>query len=264
MTWFKVDDSLHSHVKAMRAGEAALGLWVMAGSWSADQLTDGWIPAYAAQRLTPRADELAADLVRAGLWIPAEQDGESGWIFHDWDGYQPSKESVENRRQADADRRARWRHAKSLEEHTPESRGESQDESRRDTSRDSHEESRGVSVLPDPTRPVPVSSNEETSGTRTSTKTRGTRLPEDFAVTDRMCEWAAEKFPSVDLDYQTEKFRDHWRASSGTNATKRDWAAAWRTWIRNAAERSGAGSSRTNGYRPWTNPTDPSAYEGQL
>ena len=39
MTWFKVDDKFHSHrkVAALGADVAALSLWVVAGSWSADQ-----------------------------------------------------------------------------------------------------------------------------------------------------------------------------------------------------------------------------------
>lgn len=162
MVWFKVDDSLHSHVKAMRAGEAALGLWTLAGSWCAAQLTDGWIPAYAALRLTPRAAELAAELVRAGLWTPDTRDGEEGWQFHEWGEYQPTRESVTARRQADADRRARWREQRKTQASQPDSQAASQGASRRDTDR----ASRGVSVLPDPTRPVPKKEASEPDASR--------------------------------------------------------------------------------------------------
>lgn len=41
MAWFKVDDKLHSHPKLYRASLRAMGLWVLAGSWCSDQLTDG-------------------------------------------------------------------------------------------------------------------------------------------------------------------------------------------------------------------------------
>lgn len=107
MTWFKVDDSLHSHKKAMRAGVEAMGLWVLAGSWAADQLTDGWIPSYVAQRIAPNIDELAAKLVRAGFWVEGEHDGDEGWWFHEWRDRQPTREEVLERRQkrADAGRR---------------------------------------------------------------------------------------------------------------------------------------------------------------
>jgi hypothetical protein len=38
--------------------------------------------------------------------------------------------------------------------------------------------------------------------------------------------WGLERYQR-----ELEKFRDHWAAASGRNAIKRDWDAAWRTWI---------------------------------
>jgi hypothetical protein len=38
---------------------------------------------------------------------------------------------------------------------------------------------------------------------------------------------------------ETEKFRDYWTAESGARARKADWGAAWRNWIRRAAEQGG-------------------------
>ena len=38
MAWFKVDDKLAFHPKVLTAGNTAIGLWVRAGAWSADQL----------------------------------------------------------------------------------------------------------------------------------------------------------------------------------------------------------------------------------
>jgi len=46
MTWFKVDDSLAGHPKPRRAGKQAMGLWVIAGSWCAQQLTNGVVPTH--------------------------------------------------------------------------------------------------------------------------------------------------------------------------------------------------------------------------
>lgn len=61
------------------------------------------------------------------------------------------------------------------------------------------------------------------------------RCPADFSVTEELREWAAAKFPHIDLTVQTEAFRDHEYRTG-----KRDWAAAWRGWIRKAAEFNGA------------------------
>jgi hypothetical protein len=37
------------------------------------------------------------------------------------------------------------------------------------------------------------------------------------------------------------KFRDHWTAKSGADATKVDWQAAWRNWVRRSVEMTGKG-----------------------
>lgn len=94
MPWFKVDDQLATHPKVSKAGLAAMGLWVKAGSWCAQHLTDGFVPEYALSILTARRAHAEA-LVRSGLWI--EVDG--GWQFRDWLEYQPSKAHVEELRE---------------------------------------------------------------------------------------------------------------------------------------------------------------------
>jgi len=109
MPWFMVDDKLHSHMKAARAGAEAMGLWVLAGSWAADQLTDGFIPDYMALRLDSKAKRHAASLVAAGFWVVAEREGERGWQFHEWTDFQPTKEEVEVKRAAARDRMKRVR-----------------------------------------------------------------------------------------------------------------------------------------------------------
>lgn len=88
MPWFKVDDKLHDHRKARKAGKAAMGVWVLAGSWSMDNLTDGFVPDDVLTRWGTRAD--AGRLVAAGLWYVDEHAGERGWRFHDWATFQPS------------------------------------------------------------------------------------------------------------------------------------------------------------------------------
>lgn len=87
MPWFKVDDGLHDHHKARRAGKAAMGVWVLAGSWSAANLTDGFIPTDVLARWGSPAD--AQRLVEADLWVVDTHRGERGWRFKDWAVYQP-------------------------------------------------------------------------------------------------------------------------------------------------------------------------------
>lgn len=96
MTWFKVDDKFHDHPKARKAGKAAIGVWLLAGTWCADHLTDGFVPTHVLSRWGTRGD--AKRLVDAGLWEAAELDGERGWRFLKWDRYQPTRAAKKEQR----------------------------------------------------------------------------------------------------------------------------------------------------------------------
>ena len=72
MPWFKIDDASHSHPKFMAAGNAALGLWLRCGAYSAQHLTEGIVPgAIAALYGT---EPQARKLVKVGLWHAAGHD----------------------------------------------------------------------------------------------------------------------------------------------------------------------------------------------
>ncbi|WP_028479567.1 hypothetical protein [Nocardia sp. CNY236] len=92
MPWFQVDDQLGFHPKVVAAGNAAMGLWVRAGSWSMQQLTEGFVPAAIVRGLGSTTQ--AKKLVDVGLWT-AEADG---YRFHGWDERQMSKAEIEERR----------------------------------------------------------------------------------------------------------------------------------------------------------------------
>lgn len=105
MSWFRVDDHLHAHSKAVRAGTEAMGLWILAGSWAAAEESDGWVPGYMLARLAGAgADDLAERLVRAGLWEHAERDGDAGYVFHQWEEHQPTRAQLEAKREAARER----------------------------------------------------------------------------------------------------------------------------------------------------------------
>jgi uncharacterized protein YdaU (DUF1376 family) len=57
------------------------------------------------------------------------------------------------------------------------------------------------------------------------------RCPADFVVTSEMVEWARENVITVNLDIETQKFKDH-----EYKTAKTDWPACWRTWMRNAQQ----------------------------
>lgn len=101
MPWFQVDDQLSFHPKAVAAGNAALGLWVRAGSWCALHMTGGFIPRDIARSMgSPAQIKKLLDVV---LWT----DEEDGYQFHQWGDRQLSKEEIEERRRkrAEAGRR---------------------------------------------------------------------------------------------------------------------------------------------------------------
>lgn len=91
---------------------------------------------------------------------------------------------------------------------------------------------------------------------RTKATVPATRIPDDFAVTSGMREWAAKNIPGFDFDAETENFADYWRAKAGTAATKADWPATWRTWMRRAAREAPQApryNSRRSGHQPFRN-----------
>jgi hypothetical protein len=108
LTWFKVDDSLHSNSKVRKVAAkapAALALWLIAGSWSSDKLTEGFIPDDDLPWLIPGAEELAAELVTGRLWKRVK----GGHRFHDWLEFNPSAKQIEDERAAARERMRRLR-----------------------------------------------------------------------------------------------------------------------------------------------------------
>lgn len=62
----------------------------------------------------------------------------------------------------------------------------------------------------------------------------GTRLPPDWTLPDEWGQWAVnEGWPAASVRIEGEQFRDYWISKTGRDATKRDWLATWRGWIRN-------------------------------
>ncbi|WP_143348254.1 hypothetical protein [Ensifer adhaerens] len=84
---------------------------------------------------------------------------------------------------------------------------------------------------------------------------RAMRLPEDFEP-----DWAFAGglgFARAEASVEFDKFRDYWRAKSGRDASKLDWAATWRNWMRNAGGRGPGGAGRgRRGHHPQAPPQE--------
>lgn len=214
MAWFKVDDGFLTSSKVMsipRSERASvLGQWLMAGVWSAHEMKDGLVPAGVLEELGC-TDEARERLVSVGLWVVAEK---GAILIHNWGKYQPTADELLERREAvsksrsEAGKRGGLRSGAVRREATKQTRSKS-------------EAKRSPEPEPEPlTTPKGV--------------VRATRLPNDFTVTSEMAQWAAKSFPNVDINIQTDAFRDYWTALAGQKALKVDWIATWRNWIRNS------------------------------
>jgi hypothetical protein len=222
LPWFKVDDAFWAHPKTLQLSTAAVALWVRAGSWSSQQLTDGRIanhvlPVFAIDPAAP------GELVDAGYW----HEVEGGYAFHDWDHYQPSaietktKRDEISRKRAEAGRKgaeSRWQtdskpYGKPIatpEWHLP-----------------SEPDSKPIA----PSRPVP-----SLSSTKKEAASRGSRVDPQFAITPAMREWAKVNAPLVNLDLRLGEWIDYWASVAGAKGVKSDWVAAWRNGMRKQQE----------------------------
>ncbi|AQX30991.1 hypothetical protein [Bartonella schoenbuchensis] len=70
--------------------------------------------------------------------------------------------------------------------------------------------------------------------TKRSRDGRGCRIPEDFEPDYDFA--IQEGLPPERVKIEIAKFRDYWKAKSGQGATKTDWPATWRNWVRKAVE----------------------------
>lgn len=84
---------------------------------------------------------------------------------------------------------------------------------------------------------------KEPSGT---SRARARIVPDSFVVTPEMRSWAAEKCPGVDIDRETENFRDHEFRDPHS-----DWTRAWRKWMRRSPEFKRNGSTAPEPKRLW-------------
>lgn len=92
MAWFKVDDCLEGNPKVLQCSHAAMGLWVLAGSWCARNLTGGEVPSAFVDHNGGCSE--AQELVEAGLW----EETPSGWKFHDWSNFNLSSDQLKEQR----------------------------------------------------------------------------------------------------------------------------------------------------------------------
>jgi hypothetical protein len=195
--WFKVDDQLHSHPKAVKAGSRAMGLWVRLGSWCGNHLTDGVFSESIAIQFDADTVGLRS-LVDAELVEHLEGDQ---YQLHDFLDYNLS------RKQAIKLKKDRARAG---------SKGGSKPKAKA-----KQKQSKCLS-------------KSEAKGTGTGTgsgskkKAPLTALPDDFAPTPKQEQLAREH--GVDLGLELVKFKAHYEGKQHAR-----WGARLTKWIANAA-----------------------------
>lgn len=113
MPWFYVDDGFSDSKPVLnlpgRHRLAACGLWVLTGSWSAKEETDGFVPDVQLRRLGSRpalVDSLTTEgPMEAPLWSRVE----GGIVFNSWAKWQQTRAELEAKRRADAARQQKHR-----------------------------------------------------------------------------------------------------------------------------------------------------------
>ena len=64
---------------------------------------------------------------------------------------------------------------------------------------------------------------------------KATRIDPETIPKSEWVAWARNYRPALDADSELDNFIDYWTSKNG-DATKRDWFATWRVWVRNSRQ----------------------------
>lgn len=237
--WFKVDDSFFSNPKTAMLSDGATALWLRSGSWSAQQLTDGFIPA----RMVPMfrgSDDSVRELCDVGLW---ERDDErDGYWFHDWSDYQPDGEEVDalRRKRSEAGKRganSRWKR-KTVDENGKNGKTDGKCHGKPMANA---WQTDGKSMANSCPVPVPVpdkKEKEEYSSSFSKESVKDFGESRECVETDKTL---AVEYPNLDLESAWLAFAD--RHQNETH-TVNDWTRLWKGWCQRRANMSGIPPSK--------------------
>lgn len=237
--WFKVDDSFFSNPKTAMLSDGATALWLRSGSWSAQQLTDGFIPA----RMVPMfrgSDDSVRELCEVGLW---ERDDErDGYRFHDWSDYQPDGEEVDalRRKRSEAGKRGadrRWSR-KTVDENGKNGKTDGKCHGKPMANA---WQTDGKSMANSCPVPVPVpdkKEKEEYSSSFSKESVKDFGESRECGETDKTL---AVEYPNLDLESAWLAFADRHQDET---RTVNDWTRLWKGWCQRRANMSGIPPSK--------------------
>jgi hypothetical protein len=237
--WFKVDDSFFSNPKTAMLSDGATALWLRSGSWSAQQLTDGFIPA----RMVPMfrgSDDSVRELCEVGLW--ERDDVRDGYRFHDWSDYQPDVEEVDalRRKRSEAGKRGanrRWSR-KTVDENGKNGKTDGKCHGKPMANAWQTDGKSMANSCPVPV-PVPDKKEKEEYSSSFSKETSADEyLETGRPEADRQI---SGQYPNLDLTDAWGAFMQH---HHGETRTVNDWTRLWKGWCQRRANMSGIPPSK--------------------
>nr|DAT94503.1 MAG TPA: replisome organizer [Caudoviricetes sp.] len=232
--WFKVDDAFFSNPKTAMLSDGATALWLRSGSWSAQQLTGGFIPA----RMVPMfrgSDDSVRELCDVGLW---ERDDErDGYWFHDWSDYQPDGEEVDalRRKRSEAGKRGanrRWSR-KTVDENGKNGKTYGKCHGKPMANAWQTDGKPMANSCPVPV-PVPDKKEKEEYSSSFSKETSADEyLETGRPEADRQI---SRQYPNLDL---TDAWGAFMRHHHGETRTINEWTRLWKGWCQRRASMSG-------------------------
>lgn len=260
--YVRVDTKFASHPKVLDIGPLGEAMWLRGLCYAGEQMTDGFVPTGFIRRMgdIPDALAVASSLVAAGLWSEVE----GGFQVHDYLDWQRSRSEIEQISTARAAAGQRGGSKPKAAPSTPgkqtptkpdtptnqpeskteakrkqngsKSEAETETETNTETDGDTPPEGppHGADAPPTASADHPAVLVDPDPPDETPQKRRK-RLPSDFIPSAELRSWAKREFGFDDatIDYETEKFSDHFHSSG---ATKLDWPLTWKNWMRGAAE----------------------------
>lgn len=229
--WFKVDDGFCMNPKTAMLSNDATALWLRSGTWAAQQLTKGRVPA----NMIPMfrcSDDSVQELCDAGLWeYDADKDE---YVFHDWGDYQPDGDEVDakRRKRSEAGKKGASRRWKKPENGK---NGKPMANAMANAWQDDGKPMANACPVP---VPVPDKKEEEyysSSKEMTLAMFQGSR---ELAAANSMMR---ATYPNLDLKNSWDAF-----ATRQYDATRMvgDWIRLWRGWCENRAHMGGIPPSK--------------------
>jgi len=99
----------------------------------------------------------------------------------------------------------------------------------------------------DSLNPLTDSLNPSRADNARKPKKTGKRLPPGWKPSQELLTWAMTERTDLDIKRVIDSFTDYWIAKTGSAATKLDWDATFRNWVRN--EKSNRSQQTGNGQR---------------